>query len=250
MLKKKRQKHILEQIRIYNQVKSSELSEQLGVSEDTIRRDIKELSDGHRILKVHGGAMSENGYLPFNHQDREIYAHDEKVIIVKKAMSLVQNNQVILMDGGTTNLEFVRLLPEDLRLTVFTTSIPVALNLTQQPNVETYFIGGKVLDNAQVTIGIDVIESLKGIKADLCFIGTRSMDLKLGISDFNRDEVQVKRALVAAAYKTVSLCISEKLGTIQPYVVASPDKLDILVTELDPGSKTLCHYARLGITII
>ncbi len=250
MLKRERQNYILEEIRIYNQVRSTTLSEKLQVSEDTIRRDLKELSDAGKILKVHGGAMSSNGYIPFSHQDREVHAHAEKVKIVKKGLSLIQDDQVILMDGGTTNLELVRLLPASLKATIFTNSIPVALQLTEHPTVQVNLLGGKVLKNAQVTIGLDVIESLEEIRAELCFIGTRSLDSKQGITDINREEAQVKRALMNAAATTVSMCISEKIGAIQPYMVAAPDRLDILITELDPRSPLLDQFGHLGLKII
>jgi DeoR/GlpR family transcriptional regulator of sugar metabolism len=230
-------------------VKSNELSEKLGVSEDTIRRDLKELSDHNKILKVHGGAMASNRFIPFSHQDREVHAQVEKVSIVKKAMSLIRKNQVILMDGGTTNLEFARLLPENLKLTVITNSIPLSLQLTQQPNVEIFFLGGKVVKNAQVTVGIEVIESLRDIRADLCFLGTRSIDPKAGITDINRDEVKIKRALMESAMTNVSLCLSEKLGTVQPYVVAPASRLDILITELPAQCTELIPYKNLGLAI-
>lgn len=250
MLKQERQQYILEEIRIYNRVRSSDLSDQLKVSEDTIRRDLKELSDIGKILKVHGGAMSSNAYIPFSHQDREIHAHTEKVAIVKKALSLVQDNQVVLMDGGTTNLEFVRLLPEKLKITIFTSSLPVALQLTEHPNIQTNLLGGKILKSAQVSIGLDVIESLSEIRADLCFVGTRSLDPHLGITDINREEAQTKRALMEASATSVSLCISEKLGTAQPYTVTGVEQLDILITELNPDHSALKPYHRIGLQVM
>ena len=249
MLKKERHNYILEEIRIHNRVLSSELCEQLEVSEDTIRRDLKELSDDGKILKVHGGAMSSSSYIPFSHQDREVHANQEKVAIVQKAMALLQDDQVILMDGGTTNLQFARLLPKELKATIFTNSIPVALQLAEHPNVQLNLLGGKVLKNAQVSIGLDIIDSLEELRADLCFIGTRSLSAG-GITDINREEAQVKRALIEATNTCVSLCISEKLGTSQPYLVAKPEKVNILITELSPQDRLLMPYANMGLKIM
>ena len=251
MLKQERHHYILEEIRTYNKVRSSDLSIQLDVSEDTIRRDLKELSDSGKIRKVHGGAMSAaSAYIPFSHKDRDIYAHEEKVKIVRKAISLIADDNVLLMDGGTTNLEFARLLPIDLKATVFTNSLPIAVQLSEHPNVETIFIGGKILKNAQVAIGLDVINGLKDIQADICIIGTRSIHSEIGITEIDREEAQVKRALINASNKVVSLSISEKLQTNQPYLVEKIEKIHMLVTELDPSDKTLIPFINKGLEIL
>ncbi|MDN5201293.1 DeoR/GlpR family DNA-binding transcription regulator [Fulvivirgaceae bacterium BMA10] len=246
MLKQERHEYILEEIRTYNRVRSSELSTQLKVSEDTIRRDLKELSDSGRIKKVHGGAMSSS-YIPFSHKDREIYAHEEKVTIVRKAISLIKDDHVVLMDGGTTNLELARLLPTELKATVFTNSLPIAVQLAEHPNIEIVFIGGKVLKNAQVTIGLDVIDVLKRVQADLCIIGTRSININVGITEIDREEAQVKQALMNASNNVISLVISEKLDTTQPYHVEQISKVNTIVTELDPSHPRLIPYTNLGI---
>jgi DeoR/GlpR family transcriptional regulator of sugar metabolism len=125
----------------------------------------------------------------------------------------------------------------------------VALQLTEHPNVQLNLLGGKVLKNAQVSIGLDIIDSLHELRADLCFVGTRSLSA-VGITDINREEAQVKRALMDSARKCVSLCISEKLGTVQPYLVAKPDKLDILITELSPVDSLLIPYSNMGLQLI
>ena len=250
MLKRERHDYILKEIRFSNKVISSTLSEELKVSEDTIRRDLKELSDNGKILKVHGGAMSTRSYIPFSHRDREIHAHEEKVVIVRKALSLIQEDQVILMDGGTTNLEFARLLPQELKATIFTNSLPVAAQLTKHSLIEITLLGGKIIKNAQVAVGFDVTNVLKEVRADLCFVGTRSIHPDKGITDINREEAMVKRAIMNASSKVISLCISEKLGTTQVYLAHAANHVDLLVTELDPSDQRLVPYINKGIAVL
>lgn len=249
MKKQDRLNYILEEIRTYNRVRSADLCNQLNVSEDTIRRDIKELSDRGRIKKVHGGAMSSN-YIPFSHKDREIYAHAEKVKIVRKARKLLKDDMVIAMDGGTTNLEMARLLPQDISLSILTNSLPIALQLTEHPHIEIIFFGGKILKSAQVAIGLDVIQSLHGIKTDLCFIGTRSIDAAHGLTDIDREEAQVKNALISSSLKTVSLTLSEKLNTFQPYKVCDVERINTIITELEPSNSIFQAYKNKGIQIL
>jgi len=239
----------LEEIRTFNKVKSSMLSDKLHVSEDTIRRDLKELSVKGKIKKVHGGAMSSS-YIPFSHKDREIYAHSEKVSIVRKARELIRDDHIVVMDGGTTNLELARLLPSDLKATILTNSLPIAIQLTDHPSIDLFYFGGKILKSAQVAVGIDVIQALADVRADLCIIGTRSIHHERGLTDIDREEAQVKQALINSATEVVSLAISEKINSIQPFKVVDIGKVNTIVTELNPKDPMLTPYVNLGIRLI
>ncbi len=250
MLKEERLNYILEEIRTYNRVVSSELSKKLTVSEDTIRRDLKELSDSGQIKKVHGGAMAMS-YLPFKFKDREVYAHESKVKIVKKAIQhIIRDDMVYIIDGGTTNLELARLLPKELKATFFTNSLPVAIQLSDYKDVEIIFVGGKILKSAQVAIGLDVIVALEGIRADICFLGTRSIHHEIGITDIDREEAQVKKAIIKASNQVVSLAITEKIDIVQPYVVEGIKGIHTLVTDMEHEDKKLVQYKKMGLEII
>jgi len=249
MLKRERLKFILDEIRTYNKVLSVELSEKLNVSEDTVRRDIRELSKLGKLKKVYGGAISVS-YIPFTHKEREVYAHEEKVEIVRKARSLISDEDVIFIDGGTTNLEFARLLPEGLRATVITNSLPIALQLTDHPTIELIFFGGKILKSAQVAIGTEVITALEDIRANICFIGTRSLDPEIGLTDLDREEAQVKKALLRNSEEIISLAISEKLYTYQQYRICDVTKINTLVTELSPDDPKLIPFMEKGLCIL
>jgi DeoR family transcriptional regulator, fructose operon transcriptional repressor len=249
MLKDERLNYILDQVRDKDKVLSSDLSLALQVSEDTIRRDLKELADKGKVRKVHGGAMSVSSN-PFSYKEREVYRHESKVYIVQKATELIQNGDVVIMDGGTTNLELARFLPKDLYATIFTNSLPIAILLSEHPSIELVFIGGKILKSAQVSIGIDVIESLQKIHADLCILGTRSIDFQRGITEIDWEETQVKRAIVRHSSRVICLCIQEKLNTSQPYHVCDTRSISTMVTDLDPADPILQPYRRAGIELI
>ena len=249
MLKEERQFIILEELRIHNKVLTSELSQSLSVSEDTIRRDLRDLADGGKIRKVHGGAVV-NAFPPYDFRDREVYALDRKAILAQKALSLFKPGQVVLMDGGTTNIELAKRIPADLKLTIFTNSLPVAVILTDHPSVETILIGGRILKQEKVTAGIEAIESLEGIRADWGVIGTRSIHPKEGITENNWDEARVKKALVEASQKVMALIIQEKLESIHPYKVLEIKKLNTMIVDLPLDHKFLTPYQLLGIQIL
>ena len=233
MLKEERQVLILNEIINNNKVRSSKLSKTLGVSEDTIRRDLKELAEHGKIKKVHGGAMASS-LLPYNYKRNNLYQLKNKQMIARKALSLLKDGQVVIVDGGTTNMEFVKVFPTNIHLTVFTNSIPIANLLSEHPTVETIFLGGKLLKSAKITVGIDAVQMLSEIQADLGFIGTRSLHKKLGITTTNREEAIIKKKMADSSSRIISLVLSEKLGTFQPFKVIKTINIDTFITELSP----------------
>ncbi len=247
MLKKERQAFIIQQINIHNKVLSSDFCAQLDVSEDTIRRDLQELAEEGRLIKVHGGALSKSFH--FTLESPTIYSLSEKKRIAFKAAQLVKDGMMVVLSGGTTIREFVKILPPDLNATFITVSVPIALELLEHPTCEVVFVGNKLNKNAQVAVGAEVIHRLGQIKADLCILGTNSIDSEFGISDLEWEIIEVKRAMIKCASKTISLAISEKLNTIQRLQVCGPEEIEMLITELAPDNPILEPYRAKGITI-
>ena len=248
MLKKERQACILQQINIHNKVLSSDLSIQMNVSEDTIRRDLQELDEEDKLTKVHGGALSKSFH--FTIQNNDVYALPEKKIIALKAVKLIKDGMFIVLSGGTTIRELVKALPEDLNATFITPSIPTALELLNHPNIEVIFIGNKLLKSAQMSVGAEAVMRLADINADYCFLGTNSIDAKEGITDLEWEVIEIKRAMIKCANKTVSLAISEKLNTVQRLKVCTITEINTLITELHPENPLLFAYSASGLNIL
>ncbi len=248
MLKEERLSFILAEVRKQKKVLTSELSQSLTVSEDTIRRDLKELADLGQLRKVHGGAIA-NSLNPSSYQEREIYALENKIAIVEKAITLIKDHQVVIMDGGTTNLELARRLPQELRITIFTNSLPIAALLSEHPHIQIVFAGGKLLKSAKVTVGLEVLSAFRHLRADIGILGTRSIHHEHGITELDWEEVKVKRAIVEASQHLVSMAISEKLETLNPYKAAEIHQLHTLITDLNPQDDILTPYREAGIKI-
>lgn len=249
MLKKERQAYILQQINIHNKVLSSDLSVQLDVSEDTVRRDLQELAEEGKLIKVHGGALSKSFHFTLE-TSSNIYSLPEKKRIAYKAIELIKDGMFIVLSGGTTIRELVKALPPDLNATFITVSVPIALELLEHPSSEVIFLGNKLSKTAQISVGAEVIQRLAGIRADYCFLGTNSMDAQYGITDLEWEIIEVKKAMMNCSQKTVSLAISEKLNTVQRLQVCKPEEIDILITELDPTDPVLSAYHQKGIQIL
>jgi DeoR family transcriptional regulator, fructose operon transcriptional repressor len=247
LLKEERLTFIVNQVRLKNRVLLTDLATQLGVSEDTIRRDLKHLDAQGKIKKVHGGAILSH---PYTYRNDEIYALEGKTIIAQKAQRLLRDGQVLLISGGTTNLEFVRLLPTNLSLTVFTPSLSTALQLSDQPNIETILLGGKMSPEAQVTVGPETIQTLSQIKVDLCFMGTGQLHPEQGFTEFDWEVVQLKKAMIQASRKVISLTIAEKINSYQRYKVCDLEAIHTLITELNPGDEHTEAYAKKGLEVL
>lgn len=249
MLKKERQAFILHRLNLHNKVLSIDLCNEIGVSEDTIRRDLQELGDAGRLIKVHGGALStafnEVQFSPVN-----VYSQSQKAVIAGKAIQLIGSGMYVLTSGGTTILEMVRHLPMNLRATFMTGSIPVVNACLIYPHIDVVVVGDRLSKDSKLTVGADAIEQISRVNADLCFLGTNAIDVAHGITDNDRDVVQVKKAMVYSATKVACMTISEKLETYQPIPVCELKKIDYLITELDPGDKKLRPFVDAGITVL
>ncbi|MGY6557967.1 MAG: DeoR/GlpR family DNA-binding transcription regulator [Nitritalea sp.] len=249
MLKEERQKYILDQVHLHNRVLLTDLSEHLSVSIDTVRRDVKELDKEKKLRKVHGGATSI-GFLTASPNDASIYLHGKKIVIAEKAVQLIREGMVLLMSGGTTNLEVVKLFPRKLQFTVITPSLHVALQLMEFPLIEVIFLGGKLMHDAKFAIGGTVIHALRDIRADLCFLGTGYVDPRHGLTEFDWEVVQVKRAMLQSARQTVLLTVSDKLYSVQRYKTCALDEVHTLITELSPQDPLLRDFQGLALQLL
>ena len=249
MLKTERQAFILHQVNLHNKVLSTDLSKQIKVSDDTIRRDIQQLAEIGKIIKVHGGALS-----PSFHNTRtssnDVYAYNKKQIIAEKAITLLKDGMVILTTGGTTIIEMARALPPELHVTFISGSIPALAEYMVHPNIEVIAIGDKVSKDSKITVGSDAISRIRELKVDLCFLGVSAINLETGVSDNDWEVVQIKKAMVESSQKLICMTISEKINSRQPFQVCDSKKIDTLITELPPEDELLNAYVRAGIQVL
>lgn len=248
MLKKERHDLIMRQINLHNRVLTSDLVQLLNVSEDTIRRDLQELSDDNFLYKVHGGALSKSYHSSFD--DSTVYAKEAKIVIAKKTISLIKDGMVILTGGGTTIIELVKQLPENLQATFFTISPLVAVELSKYPRAEVILIGGLFSKNSQITYGGHVISQLAEINADLCLLGTSALHPQSGLTDTDWEINQLKKKMLNSSKKTAVLCISEKLNIALRLKVAALENITYLVTELEPNDSKLENYSVKNLQIL
>ncbi len=249
MLTSQRKQHILDVLKREGQVIAKNLSQELGLSEDTIRRDLRELAHEGLLQRVHGGALPVSpAVADFSH--RQDILQEEKAAIGKAAAALIKQGQIVILDGGTTAIQVARHLPRKLQATIVTHSARTALELLDFTEIEIILIGGHLFKHSIVSVGAAAIEAISHIRADIYFMGVTGIHPEAGLSTGDLEEAYVKLALSKQAAETIVLASHEKIGAASQYVVSSLDAIGGLIVEHSVPDETLAPYRRLGLSII
>jgi DeoR/GlpR family transcriptional regulator of sugar metabolism len=248
MLTAERRQAILERLTTDGKVVASELVNSLGVSEDTVRRDLKELDSQGLLRRVHGGALPPPPTVNPRFVERRKVDPAGKAAIGAAAAGLVRPNGVVLTSGGTTVLEFARRLPDDLHATVLTTGPDIALALVNHPALEVVVVGGRLDADTHTVVGPEALDALRGVRADLCVLGVCSLHPEAGLTQLEREESLVERAMIASSARVATLTGADKLGFAGPWPVARTDEIDVLVTDAPP--EVTAPYASLGLEVV
>ena len=248
MLTTHRKQQILSILKRHGQVVAKDVSQSMGVSEDTIRRDLREMAEKGLLQRVHGGALPASPAVA-DFAGRELITPDGKVAIGRAAAKMIQPGQVVILDGGTTAREVARHLPPSLGATIITHSPTIALELVNHPNIEVILIGGRMFMHSVVAVGAAAIEAIAKVHADTYFMGVTGVHPKTGLTTGNYEEAAVKRALSHAAAETIVLASSEKLNAASPYAVVPLTEISGIITERSADEALTRPYEKLGITI-
>jgi DeoR/GlpR family transcriptional regulator of sugar metabolism len=253
MMTDERKTRILKALQDNGRVVAAEISGQLGVSEDTIRRDLRDLADQGLLRRVHGGALPTP--VPMapvfpKYSSRINQSTDAKHAIARAASAMVSAGQTIIIDGGTTALRVAEALPPDLPLNVITHSLPVALTLATHRAVQLFFVGGSVVNDYLSTRGALTVAGYRQIHADLCILAVASVHPVAGVAVLDAEDAEVKRAIIAASTKVICVASSEKLNTAAPFNVAPLSAIHHLVTDkqADDAFVQTCIEAGLELT--
>lgn len=249
MLKEQRHDIILERITKDSRVYVTTLSEELGVSDDTIRRDIAELEQKGLLTKVHGGAIARSG-ISIEFTERLGTDTVMKRHLVNKLVPLFQDGDVLLIDGGTTNLELVKALPDDSHFIVVTNSVPIASELATHRNIETTMLGGKIIGPSQVTAGIMAYRALENIYPDWTIVGVSDIHPEKGLMTTLQEEALMKRGFIEQGGKKVVIATSNKLNTADHYRFGSLSEIDYLIVEDDHRQEILSVWPRFRYEVL
>ena len=249
MLTSQRKQLILEKLEAEGQVQSTALSVHFSVSEDTIRRDLRELAAEGRLQRVHGGALpASSAVVPF--AERKTVKMDAKRNVARKGAQLISAGQVVIIDGGTTTAELITFLPPDLQITVVTHSPSIALGLVEHPLIDVILIGGRLYKHSIVTVGAAAIEGIGNIHADLFFMGVTGIHPDAGLTTGDFEEACIKRAFSGKAAETIVLASPEKINTASSFAIGDVSLANTMVVEDGTERAWINAITEKGVTIV
>lgn len=237
MLPVARQDAIIALVNGARTVSTDELAGHLGVSPETVRRDLALLEDRGELRRVHGGAARVvargTGEEP-SFSERSVTHHRAKTVVGGLAASVIEPGQTIVIDIGTTALEVARAIPADFRGTVATSSLLVAAELATRPGLEVLVSGGRVRRGDLACSNAHAKGLFENLYADVAFVSSGAVDADAGLTDYHLDEVDVRRTVIANSARSYILADSSKLDRIAPHRVCVLASVSGLVTEADP----------------
>ena len=225
-----------------------ELAQQMGVSDATVRRDLKALADEQELELNHGGAtVSPNCDYSFN--AKSLRARKEKQIIGRLAGELLQNGDHIFLDSGTTCSQVVPYVKRLLNVTVLANSSRLALEL-KGSNAQLFLIGGEYRPHRMDTVGPMALATLKGVRGYVAFMGADGLSMDFGPSASDVDSAHLHRIVVENAKSTVLLVDHTKLGNPSLFQIAAWDRIDKVVTDRSPGGQWREFFEQSGIELL
>jgi DeoR/GlpR family transcriptional regulator of sugar metabolism len=249
MLAAQRRDLLLDRLRTEGRVVAKDLAGELGVSEDSVRRDLRELAAAGLCQRVYGGALPVSPAIA-DHAGREDVAPGSKARVAATAAGLVAPGSTVILDGGTTALAVVRALPLDLQATVVTHSPTVAAALVDHRDVEVFLLGGRLFRHSLVTCGAAAVEAAQAVTADVFLLGVTGVHHETGLTTGDADEAAMKRALARRAADTYVLASAEKIGAASRFAVLPLVEVTGIVTDADLGSAAMRELAATGVNLV
>lgn len=248
---KERQAKLIEIVRREGKASVEILADQLGASRETIRRDLTQLSDDGKILKVHGGARMPRvlGEGPFKQRLSENV--DAKMKIAAAATAFVESGETVFIDTGSTTLIFAEALAKKPGMTVITNSTEVARTITLAGKEgRAFLLGGEYSPDNSQTIGTIAATQIRSFRAHHAILTIGAIDARSGAMDYNIEEAQVARAMIEQSETITVLVDSTKFDALGSFEVCPLETIDRLVTDAVPPSELREALEKNGVSVI
>jgi DeoR/GlpR family transcriptional regulator of sugar metabolism len=250
VLPDQRREAILAALAREGRVVATQLAAALGVSDDTVRRDLDELAAAGRVRRVRGGALPAASSTPPRMVDRRELHAAEKARIAERAAALLADEPVLTLGGGTTTLEIARRLAAAGRThTVLTTSPEIAVALADAPG-EVLLAGGRIEPDSRTTVGGEALDAVRRMHAGVAVLGACSVHAAAGLTTNCAGEAEVLRAMVEHADRLLIATEAAKFGSTAAHVVAPAADVAQIVTDAAAPEPELSALRALGVEVI
>ena len=249
MLAAQRKGFLLDRLARDRRLVAKDVAAELGVSEDSVRRDLRELAAAGLCQRVYGGALPASPAVA-DYGTRQAVEVDSKHRVARAAAALIRPGATVVLDGGTTALEVTRALPADLAATVVTHSPTVAAALAGHRSIEVYVLGGRLFRHSMVTCGAAAVEAAQVVHADLFLLGVTGVHPEAGLTTGDADEAAMKRALARRAADTFVMASAEKIGAASRFAVLPLSAVAGVITDAPPEDETVRRLVADGVAVL
>lgn len=239
-----RQAAILRKLTEEGRVLAADLAALFETSEDTIRRDLREMAAQGVCRRVYGGALPIDAPPPLSR--RIEIAMDRKQALARRTAQLIAPGSSLFIDAGSANLAIARELPLDASLTVITNAPVIAAALMERPDIEVALIGGRMDPKSGAILGAKAMAEASAYRADICILGSCGLDVETGVSASFLEEAEFKRAMAKASRSVIAAITNEKLGRPAPFPVTGLAKRFTIVVEHDADQSVCAQFAETG----
>ena len=250
MLPSQRRQAILAAVRAEDAASAEALARQFDVSVETIRRDLRALHSDGLLERVYGGATRSSGRSSEgSFSARSVRNIERKRAVAALAASLIEPDDTVVIDVGTTALEVARALPPPFHGRVLTNSVPVAMVLAERSDIDLMLCGGQVRPGDAACSGAHAEAFFGEFYADKAFRGSGGVHPEAGLTDYDPPEVVIRRTIIAHTASSYVLADSSKLGTIAVHRVCALDKITAVITD-DHGGDAVTNLRTAGVTVL
>lgn len=248
MLKKERQQYILKRVNEQGSAITIELTKELGVSEDTIRKDFQELSRSGKVIRIHGGILKMDSS-KIDYSLRESQQPTAKKILAAHAVEYVTDKKVLFIDAGTTNLRLAEQLPKSYTGTVITNAPSIALTLCSYPNINVVILGGLIDKTSRIVIGTNAVNQLGTLNLECCVLGVGAISVEHGITYPSQEEAILKKTAIIHSKYVLAIATKEKLDHVSTFFCCPISELDYLITN-ETNEAVLKSFSNAGVQVI
>ena len=242
-----RQAEIVDLAKQHGRVLVEALAEQLGVTAQTVRKDLNDLCDRGLLKRMHGGALFPSGVENMEYEARRRIAAREKTAIGRAAAAIIPGNASLFINIGTTTEAVSQALLDHAGLMVITNNINVANRMRVYPNIEVVIAGGVVRGSDGGVVGEAAVDFIRQFKVDYAVIGTSAIDEDGALLDFDYREVKVAQAIIANARQVILVADSTKFERTAPVRIAHLSQVHTFITDHCPSLaiRQVCDEAKV-----
>lgn len=248
---KRRRARIMEIIHENGEVKVGALSKLFNISEVTVRFDLEDLESKGLLSRVYGGAVSSSKLYHEMDLKQRYYANDaEKKAIAARAADMINNNDTIMMNAGTTLIYVLRAIKGKKNINLVTNSIPVATEAASYPGFNATLLGGFIDQKYQFTYGGDALAQLSRYHADKLVLSVDGINIESGFTLFYPHETDISKMMIVQSSVTVVAADSSKIGRIAFANIASVESADYIITNEKASREYIKAIRESGIDVI